>query len=323
MAFEYHVNPDIDIPLYEQLVTMISSDISNGRLPGGTRLPTVRELSDSCSIARGTVIRAYDELEQLGAIEKIQGRGTFVCTHEESRLSRKELAMEAIDRMLDSLEALNFSKAEIDIYLNLKLREREIAMKRVNVAVVECNYEVLSEISEQIRALGDIDVYPFILDDIRAYPYKLQDDIDLIIVSAAHAEELQRLLPDSSKLAKAALRLQPRAVSEIVRLTPGKRTGILCKSERFGNLVAGAVETYTGSPASEQPHVFGDVTRGYINGLDVLLLPPNYSKFCSAELASAIVSFGKSKPVIECEYRIDDGSLIYIKDRIEKIRARE
>ena len=82
VVFSYSVNPKIDVPLYEQLVAMINADIASGSIPAGSKLPTVRELSDSCSIARGTVMRAYGELEQQGIIEKIQGRG-YMHTDEE------------------------------------------------------------------------------------------------------------------------------------------------------------------------------------------------------------------------------------------------
>ena len=74
----YHVDPNLNIPIYQQLVDAIRNDIRKGTLPDGTRLPTVQNLSEELGLARGTIKRAYDQLAQLGLVELIQGRGTFV-----------------------------------------------------------------------------------------------------------------------------------------------------------------------------------------------------------------------------------------------------
>lgn len=52
--------------------------IATGRLAGGDRLPSHRELSEQLVIAPLTVKKAYDELEAEGYIETQRGRGTFV-----------------------------------------------------------------------------------------------------------------------------------------------------------------------------------------------------------------------------------------------------
>ena len=59
----YHIEPNIRIPIYQQLVDSIRQSIKSGKMPEGTRLPTVRELSDMLQVAQGTVKRTYDELE--------------------------------------------------------------------------------------------------------------------------------------------------------------------------------------------------------------------------------------------------------------------
>ena len=320
MEFRYQINPGLDVPLYTQLVDMFRADIRAGALPVGTRLPTVRELRDTLGIARGTVMRAYDEMEQQGLIEKIQGRGTFVCGEKSVDLSRKDRAMAAIDTMLDSLEALNFSQSEIGIYLELKLRERAAVRKNVRVAVVECNNEILSLISEQIRSLGDVDVYAYHLEEVQAYPYKLGEDIDLIVVSASHAEELRHLVPDQNRLAKAALRLMPPSVAELVRLPRGSRVAVLCQSTRFAELIASVCGDYTDGVTVLPPLLFGAFSGSDLAGLDALLVPPNFERFCGERDKALIASYARSHPLVSCEYRIDEGSLMYVEDRIRRIR---
>ena len=75
----FQINPQLEIPIYQQLVDHIRAAVKMGKLAPGEKLPTVQELSEQLSIARGTIKRAYDELEHLGILEKVQGRGTFIC----------------------------------------------------------------------------------------------------------------------------------------------------------------------------------------------------------------------------------------------------
>ena len=98
----FHINPHSDIPVYRQLVDELRSAIRSGRLDAGAQLPTVLAMAEDLGLARGTIKRAYDELELLGLVEKIQGRGTFVCYRPPSVGDRKEQAMALIDRMLAS-----------------------------------------------------------------------------------------------------------------------------------------------------------------------------------------------------------------------------
>src|SRR5579863_5209423 len=57
----------------------ITEAIAGGKLKSGDKLLSHRELSEQLVIAPLTVKKAYDELELLGFIETLRGRGTFVA----------------------------------------------------------------------------------------------------------------------------------------------------------------------------------------------------------------------------------------------------
>jgi DNA-binding transcriptional regulator YhcF (GntR family) len=318
----YRINTKIDIPIYTQLVDMIKADIRSGAIPYGSKLPTVRELSDSCGVAAGTVMKAYEELERQGLAEKQQGKGTFVCYRESSGISRKEKAMAAIDKMLDTLEELNFSESEMNIFLNLKLRERSFDSAGVQIAVIECNDEILRQISSQVRALGGVSVYSYRLDEIQKYPYQITDDIDLVILSSIHIDELPPST-DRSRIAKVALSLVPRSVFQIVRIPRGSRVGMVCQSSRFAELLNGILADYTEDIKLSEPLFFSDDPAEYMKDLDVLLVPSGFEHFCDQNTARLISDFGRKHTLIQCEYHIDEGSLMYVEDRIGKIRTRK
>lgn len=65
-------------PRYKTLVDTLASEIRQGRLAPGTRLPTHRELAAREGMALVTATRVYAELETMGLVSGETGRGTFV-----------------------------------------------------------------------------------------------------------------------------------------------------------------------------------------------------------------------------------------------------
>lgn len=65
-------------PLYQQIVQALEREVSEGRLRGGTALPSFRGLAEDLLVSVITVKRAYEELERKGIIVCRQGLGTFV-----------------------------------------------------------------------------------------------------------------------------------------------------------------------------------------------------------------------------------------------------
>jgi len=78
MSLTVHINREDTRPIYQQIVAHIKQMISSGRLPPGTRLPSVRHMAQDLNVNRLTVHNAYSELQATGWVESTVGRGTFV-----------------------------------------------------------------------------------------------------------------------------------------------------------------------------------------------------------------------------------------------------
>jgi len=72
------VDPSSAQPPFEQLRTQIATRVTEGTLPAGAKLPTVRRLAEDLGLAANTVARAYRELEADGVIATEGRRGSFV-----------------------------------------------------------------------------------------------------------------------------------------------------------------------------------------------------------------------------------------------------
>ena len=318
----FQINPQLDIPIYRQLVDKIRAAVKKGELVPGQQLPTVQELAEQLSVAKGTIKRAYDELGNMGVLEKIQGRGTFICYQPANSGSRKEQAMAAIDELLDKLEDMDFSATEINIFLTLKQRKRSENLSTVKVAVLECNPENLSQMSEQLRTIKGIELYSYLLDSIQQYPYNLDEETDLVITTAEHAEYLESVLSDRKKIARVALRLSVATIGGIVKLRAGDRVGILSASGRFGDLLYQSCRSYTRNVSFLQPQVFSAEMDldDFLSHKDAVLVPKGYEKYCSEEAAGKLRHFEKKGRLIPCAYEMDEGSVLNLEEKLHQLR---
>ncbi len=86
------VNPRSGVPIYVQLVQQITHAMEIGILQSGDQLPTVRQLAGELTIAPNTIVKAYDELANLGLIESRQGVGTIVTANNNGALRQHQIA---------------------------------------------------------------------------------------------------------------------------------------------------------------------------------------------------------------------------------------
>lgn len=114
------------VPIYEQLMEQIKSDIIQSELKEGEALPSVRTLAGELRISALTVKKAYDKLEEEGFVTTVHGKGTYVSA------SDKQLALEArqkaieddFDKVIDRALSMGMEKEEISEVVKLILDEK-------------------------------------------------------------------------------------------------------------------------------------------------------------------------------------------------------
>lgn len=65
-------------PAYQWLYLALRTEILEGRLGPGSRLPSTRDIGRQYGLARGTVVAAFDQLKSEGYVEGSVGSGTYV-----------------------------------------------------------------------------------------------------------------------------------------------------------------------------------------------------------------------------------------------------
>ena len=116
----FNINLKSSVPIYKQIVDSIRDSIVKGMFLEGDKLPSVREMAKLLLVNESTVQRAYRELESMGVIKTIVGRGTFI----EFDRSRELLEKENVKRKIASV----FKEA---IYHELSLKDIEEIYRNV------------------------------------------------------------------------------------------------------------------------------------------------------------------------------------------------
>lgn len=96
----FQINFKSGKPVYLQLVDQVKAAAASGALQPGEALPSIRPLAEELRLNRNTVAKAYSELESLGAIETLPGKGCFLKqNHSPLRKEvRRKLLIEEIDQ---------------------------------------------------------------------------------------------------------------------------------------------------------------------------------------------------------------------------------
>ena len=127
----WHVRPESDQPIYEQIVDQAVAAVAEDELPIGSLMPSVRELAETLLVNPNTVARAYQELERLGLVVVRRGVGMEItaAAPEACRARRRERASSALRVALEEAVAAGMTRTEIRLVLD-RLSKSPSPMRR-------------------------------------------------------------------------------------------------------------------------------------------------------------------------------------------------
>ena len=125
-------------PVYLQIVDQIKTAAASGALQPGEALPYIRPLAEELRVNRNTIAKAYSELESLGIIETIPGKGCFLKENNSPlrKEIRRKMLMEEIDQAIVQAHHLQVSRDEFLKLVNERLAALE-KKRRANEDVLE------------------------------------------------------------------------------------------------------------------------------------------------------------------------------------------
>ncbi len=110
-----------DKPIYEQISSQVKAQILSGTLAAGAKLPSIRALASDLGVSVITTKRAYADLEQLGFICTVQGKGCFVAEGNQELLRENQLCHieELLAKAASQAETLGVTRDKLHEMLDL------------------------------------------------------------------------------------------------------------------------------------------------------------------------------------------------------------
>jgi len=101
-------------PIYLQIVDQIKAAAASGALQPGEALPSIRPLAELLRVNRNTIAKAYTELESLGVIESLPGRGSFLKENHSAlrKEARRKMLIEDVDQAIVQAHHLQVPREE-------------------------------------------------------------------------------------------------------------------------------------------------------------------------------------------------------------------
>jgi len=116
MKLPIRLSKDSREPIYHQIEKQLKALIAGGNLEAQTPLPSIRVLSKDLEVSVITTRRAYQNLEQQGFIQTLQGKGTFVAeisTSDKQQVKIQEVH-DTIRQAVEAAQRYDYSLAEIE-----------------------------------------------------------------------------------------------------------------------------------------------------------------------------------------------------------------
>ena len=125
----FSIDPNGEVPIYEQLVRQVKLAVADGVLVGGQMVPSVRQLSKDLAINPNTIARAYQELQSDLVLEPRRGRGLVVRRDSVTRCTkaRNLLVAETVRRALADALSGGMSVAELRDLFESELAKQDVS----------------------------------------------------------------------------------------------------------------------------------------------------------------------------------------------------
>lgn len=113
------------VPIYQQIIDQILSQIAIGILEPHAQMPAVRSLAQNLGINPNTVVKAYNELEHAGYLYTKAGVGSFVSEEASLNSRLKQQKLDELRKEISLIHKLGCEKEKIILMIQEIYQERK------------------------------------------------------------------------------------------------------------------------------------------------------------------------------------------------------
>ncbi|UQN08874.1 GntR family transcriptional regulator [Deinococcus sp. QL22] len=300
-TWPYSLDRSLGVSVGVQLRGQLEYGIACGELPRGSRLPSVRELSQGLGVAHVTAAQVYKDLLALGLIVTSRGRGTFVADVSAAQ-SGPDLTRlhQVLGGALRQAEAEGYSVRQIRSALNVLLAQGDPAPSEgVNVLLVGLFSDATHSYAADVQAVlrpGDR-IQALTLSDLRnGEGVVLARAADVVLALAHRLAETCALLPGMDVIPVGFIPSQPTRAA-LAALNPMTRLAVVATFEEFlPTFLAGVKRFAPHVAAVRATHIHAPNLQSVLDSCDVVLYATG------SEMIRELVA---PKPSLEYRHIID------------------
>jgi len=312
-----------DEPIYRKIMNQIEDMIASGELPYGAKLPAERDMAHNMGVSRGTVKKAYAELEKSATIGIVWGSGAYVLKQNAPKGDPlHELGEAFFGALLDS----GLTAKEAWEYIEAK-HSRKFKLSNVRIALVHDSVECLAVFSRELTSSKGLKISAYLVDELTKFknPSLILSAFDMILVTEQSAPYVISAAP---KLKDKMLQIntEPSKETQIdfIKIMNFEKSGLISSSREFRDIVNDYVATKN-YRYGEKDHIIDkwtgrDEFDEFASDKRHLVMPPLYSLELQAEVYEALFEFlRRGGDVVIFNPVIERSSLLYIEERVMKI----
>lgn len=304
-------------PLYRKVQNNIIRQIQEGKWKENDKLPTETELGEQFGVSMGTIKKALSELEKGGYVRKVQGSGTYVSEVE------KQDIVTSVDSILDntftrirSMYACGYR----EIYRSF-LKKMDVFYQKkakIRILVIETASELHSVYRHFFDGYSRVDVSFSDMDTIVKQKDVLFHNYDYIFISREHYKEYRNVFWGCNVPVKVfILEVAHKTLAKLASFT-GKEAVVLCESYHFLETVEMTADQM-GNDASLRMISYEEAENRETLDTEAIIIPQSFSEDAPAKVQELVAKEKEEgKRIIEYVLKVDQGSLLYIQELLDK-----
>ncbi|WP_242828765.1 GntR family transcriptional regulator [[Clostridium] symbiosum] len=179
-------------PAYIQMSAQIAAAIRAGEYRTGDKLPSEAEFCHETGLAKGTVRKTFDKLEEEGYIRRVHGSGTYVQGWQPELRRMVQFDNSCKKEGMKPDECYRLLKEACGRFFAADIPDQ--------AAMIDCTPEIAGDITRELVKIWNFDMKYYQIDGVRAGTFIPSEEI--WITTKTHFEEI---LPVAEKAGKALL----------------------------------------------------------------------------------------------------------------------
>jgi GntR family transcriptional regulator len=243
-----------------------------------------------------------------------------VCDRDDAVLleNRTELLLKIIYVAMEEGLQLGFTMEEFVELTEQRAEQKMELLRQVRVMFIECNREQVEYFGKLIQFNSGVTITPLVLDDWRDNIEQYMPEVisaDLVITTFFHYDEVKELLGARKNVLAIALDPQIETIVRIARIPPGRKIGLVCKSDNFAGKVLLALKNAGLDGIDIRPYTHQSELdiQDIVAGLDVIIVSPGRRREVEQHL-------NRRQEIIEFVYKPDVASINLLRAALIDIR---